>query len=185
MTEHFLGGSDWTEGWWEGTEKGRGKSDTYNKRLAWVDIRFCGYRPGGRYRVCRKITMVSILWSLGCSTHVEFGDSGEDRAGKWLFTLISPIGVVARATSTPLGCRWCSSYASGGSEAPPHLFFARRSRSGPELLGWALLLGGDDVAVQNNFFCQLPVTRRRQMYVVSVHKGANFSCFFGEWVMRC
>ena len=34
MTEHFLGGSDWTEGWWEGTEKGRGKSDTYNKRLA-------------------------------------------------------------------------------------------------------------------------------------------------------
>ena len=51
------------------------------------------------------------------------------------FSLISPTGVVAGATSTLLGDSRSSSNASGGPEASPHLFFTGRSIGGSELLG--------------------------------------------------
>ena len=69
---------------------------------------------------------------------------------KGCFSLISPVGVVAGATSTPLGDSRSTSNPSGGPEASPHLFFTGRSSGGSELLGCALLLGRDDVAVQDN-----------------------------------
>ena len=92
--------------------------------------------------------------------------------------------MVAGATSTLLGNRWRSPKSSGGSEAPPHLFFTWRSYWGSELLGCALLLGRDDVAVQDDFFCQQPVSRRRQMDIVFVREGSYFTCFFGERVVH-
>ena len=53
-----------------------------------------------------------FIWCLGCSTHVGIvggGASGEGEGErekeKGLFSLISPVGVVAGATSTPLGNR--------------------------------------------------------------------------------
>ena len=72
------------------------------------------------------------------------------------------------------------------SEAPPHLLFTWQSNWGSELPGCALLLGRDDVAVQDDFFCQQPahVAHRRQIDIVFVREGADFTCFLGERVMR-
>ena len=132
-----------------------------------------------------------FMWCLGCSTHMWIVGGGASGAGegerekeKGPFSLISPVGVVAGATSTPLGNRRRSPESSGGSEAPPHLFFTWRSSWGSELLGCALLLGRYDVAVQDNLFCQQPVASRRQMDVVFVREGAYFTCFFSERVVR-
>ena len=66
---------------------------------------------------------------------------------KGYFSLISPVGVVAGATSTTLGDSQSTSNTSGGPQTSPHLFFTGRSSGGSELLGCALLLGRDDVTV--------------------------------------
>ena len=70
-----------------------------------------------------------------------------------MLSLISPIGVVAVATSATLGDSRSSPDASGGSESPLHLLFTWRRDFGSELFGCDLLLRGDGVTVQDDLFC--------------------------------
>ena len=58
---------------------------------------------GGWYGVCRKITAVSVFraaWAAVCMWGLLVVELERE---KDTFSLISPIGVVAGATSTPLG----------------------------------------------------------------------------------
>ena len=77
----------------------------------------------------------------------------EEKVDKGSFSLGSPVGVVAVATPAPLGDGRGSPNTSRCSETPPRLFFTWRRRLGLGLFGSGLLLCGDGVTVQDDFFC--------------------------------
>ena len=77
----------------------------------------------------------------------------EEKGDKGAFSLVSPVGVMAVATPALLGDSRGSPNTSRCSETPPRLFFTWRSRLGLGLFGSGLLLCGDGVTVQDDFFC--------------------------------
>ena len=161
---------DWRESlsWWGGG----GLPDKVGGGLCWGLASCSSFIRRGWYRVCRKITVVSVFRAAWAAVRTWGLLVVELEREKDSFSLISPIGVVAGATSTPLGDCWRSPESSGGFEAPPHLFLTWRSCCVSELLGCTLLLGRDDVAVQEDLFCQQLVASRRQMDIVFVREGA-------------
>ena len=48
----------------------------------------------------------------------------------------------------------------------------------------AILLSGDDVAVQDQFFGQQLVSCRCEVHVILVREGAELACFVGDGVVR-
>ena len=97
-------------GWWIGGRGYLGGGGGLPAKRGWGEglrARFCScFIERGWYRVCRKITVVSVFgaaWAAVRTWGLLVVELPELEREKGMFSLISPIGVVAGATSTLLG----------------------------------------------------------------------------------